>query len=76
MTDKRIVIDNFPMDKTLQEFLDEFSGKFADPVVKVEVVLVVEEKPAVSNRGGTVRYFVCGPVTACRQAGRAFTRLA
>lgn len=43
MTDKRIVIDNFPMDKTLQEFLDEFSGKFADPVVKVEVVLVVEE---------------------------------
>ena len=23
---------------------------------------------------GTVRFFVCGPVTACRQAGRAFTR--
>ncbi len=54
MTDKRIVIDNFPMDKTLQEFLDEFSGKFADPVVKVEVVLVVEEKPAVSNRGASI----------------------
>ncbi len=54
MTNKRIVIDNFPMDKTLQEFLGKFSGIFADPVVKVEVVLVVEEKPAVSNRSGSI----------------------
>ncbi len=54
MTNKRIVIDNFPVDRTLQEFLDEFSGRFADPVVKVEVVLVVEEKPAVSNRSGSI----------------------
>ena len=23
---------------------------------------------------GTVIFFVCGPLTACRQAGRAFTR--
>lgn len=54
MTDKRIVMEGCPMDMTLQEVSDAFSGKYADQVVKVEVVLVVEEKPAVSTRVGNI----------------------
>jgi len=51
------------------------SGDFAltgDPQKMArEMLAVAQVHPAPK---GTVRFFVCGPLTACRQAGRAVTR--